>query len=92
MDSLNDSRQVIQDSDYYQKFSYALKSRIDMEDWDELVGSLNHTSGFKRFSNLISRKYSRYKPAVVGLGTTQSYFDGLIDFISDIDLNCVLQL
>ena len=49
---LNDSRQVILDSDYYQKFSYALKSRIDMEDWDELVGSLNHTSGFKRFSNL----------------------------------------
>ena len=84
---LNDSRQVIQDSDYYQKFSYALKSRIDMEDWDELVGSLNHTSGFKRFSNLVVETTADGGPAVVGLGTT-TYFDRLIDFISDIDLNC----
>ena len=85
---LNDTRQVIQDSDYYQKFSYALKSRIDMEDWDELVGSLNHTSGFKRFSNLVVETTDDIGGAVVGLGTT-TYFDLLIDFVGDVDLNCV---
>ena len=29
------------------------KSKVALETWDDLVGSLNHTSGFKRFSDLI---------------------------------------
>ena len=85
---LNETRQVIQDSDYYQKFSYSLKSKVDMEDWDDVVGSLNHTSGFKRFSNLLIESTPE-ENGVVGLGTTQSYFDRIIDFVGNIDLNCV---
>ena len=85
---LNNPQQVIQDSDYYQHFSYALKSRIDMDEWDELVGSLNHASGFKRFSNLVIETTDDLGGAVVGLGTT-TYFSKIIDFIGNIDLNCV---
>tara|TARA_Y100000004_G_scaffold95231_1_gene106697 strand:+ start:4064 stop:15256 length:11193 start_codon:yes stop_codon:yes gene_type:complete len=85
---LNNPQQVIQDSDYYQHFSYALKSRIDMDEWDELVGSLNHASGFKRFSNLVVESVDDVGGAVVGLGTT-SYFDKIVEFVGDIDLNCV---
>jgi len=85
---LNNPQQVIQDSDYYQNFSYALKSRIDMDEWDELVGSLNHASGFKRFSNLVIETSDDFGGAVVGLGTT-TYFTKIVDFIGNIDLNCV---
>jgi len=85
---LNDTRQVIQDSDYYQKFSYSLRSKVDLETWDDLVGSLNHTSGFKRFSDLIIENSPEVNP-IVGLGTTQSYFSNTIDFIGYPDLNCV---
>jgi len=85
---LNDTRQVIQDSDYYQKFSYSLKSKIDMSQWDDIVGSLNHTSGFKRFSNLLVETTPE-ENAIVGLGTTQSYFDRIIEFVENVDLNCV---
>ena len=85
---LNDTRQVVQDSDYYQKFSYSLKSKIALESWDDVVGSLNHTAGFKRFSNLVIET-TPTENAIVGLGTTQSHFDRTIDFIEHINLNCV---
>jgi hypothetical protein len=49
--SINTQR--IHDSDYYQYFSYALKSKIPYSSWDEPVSSLNHTSGFKKFSNMV---------------------------------------
>ena len=85
---MNDTRQVIQDSDYYQRFSYSVRSKVDLETWDEVVGSLNHTSGFKRFSDLIIENTPDINP-VVGLGTTQSHFDSVVDFISYPDVNCV---
>lgn len=44
---LNDPQQRIHDSNYYQYFSYALKSEEDYSKWSDLVDSLNHTAGFK---------------------------------------------
>ena len=85
---LNDTRQVVQDGDYYQKFSYSLKSKVPLDTWDETVGALNHTSGFKRFSDLVIET-SPIQSAVVGLGTTTSHFDNTIDFIQNVDMNCV---
>jgi len=49
---LNDNDQRIHDSDYYQYFSYALNSTVELNSWDSLVQDLNHTAGFKKFSNL----------------------------------------
>lgn len=48
--SFNDQR--IHDNDYYQRFSYSIKSEIDYDTWKESVNSILHTSGFKNFSDL----------------------------------------
>ena len=50
---LNDNQQRISDNFYYQNFSYSIKSKIPLQDWDDAVSSLNHTAGFLKFSDLI---------------------------------------
>jgi hypothetical protein len=49
---LNDFQQRISDNNYYQKFSYAIKSQIPYDIWKEPVRSLVHPAGFKEFSDL----------------------------------------
>ena len=48
---LNNNSQRIQDNFYYQNFSYSIKSRVDYETWKDAVNSLNHTLGYKNFSD-----------------------------------------
>ena len=48
---LDDNQQRIQDSLYYQNFSYALKSRVAYDTWQDVVSTLNHTLGFKKYSD-----------------------------------------
>jgi len=50
---LNDNLQVIPNNEYYQNFSYSLKSRIPYKTWDDPVSSLNHTAGFDKFADLV---------------------------------------
>jgi len=50
---LNDNLQKLPNNEYYQNFSYSLKSRVALEDWDDPVSVLNHTSGFAKFSDLV---------------------------------------
>ena len=85
---LNLNSQVIQDGDYYQKFSYALKSTIDMAKWDDVVSALNHTAGFKKFSNLQVESIAT-NDAVVGVGSTLSTLDLVADLYDVVDTNCV---
>lgn len=49
---LNNPLQKIHDNEYYQNFSYSIKSSIPYENWNNIVSTLNHTSGFKKFSDL----------------------------------------
>ena len=49
---LNDSLQRIPNNEYYQTFSYSIKSRIPYDTWEDPVSSLNHISGYKEFSDL----------------------------------------
>ena len=85
---LNLSSQVIQDGDYYQRFSYALQSSVDLSEWDDVVSTLNHTAGFKKFSNMqIETEPSNN--LIVGSATTQSYHEAIVDFVGNGDLNCV---
>ena len=49
---LNDSLQKVHDNEYYQSFSYAIKSRVFYDRWKDIVNSLNHTAGFQKFSQL----------------------------------------
>ena len=84
---LNNDFQRVHDSDYYQYFSYALKSQKDLNVWDNPVSSLNHTAGFKKFGNLIIES----EPSNIGILTDQNQgdFSGTADLSRFIDLNCV---
>ena len=48
---LNNNLQRVQDNDYYQNFSYSLKSQIPYDEWNDVVSSLNHTLGFRKFAD-----------------------------------------
>lgn len=49
---LNSDIKKIQDSDYYQDFSYSIKGTTPYQIWKESVKSIVHPSGFKEFSDL----------------------------------------
>ena len=49
---LNDTIQRVHDNEYYQSFSYAVKSRVFFEKWKDIVNTMTHTSGFRKFSQL----------------------------------------
>lgn len=44
--------QKLQDNDYYQDFSYSLKSRKSFTDWQPIVSDLAHVTGYKQFGDL----------------------------------------
>ena len=66
---LNESFQRIHDNDYYQYFSYSVKSNISLENWNSIVSDLNHTLGFKKFSDLSVESYAFDPEDRVGLVT-----------------------
>jgi len=83
---LNTDNQRLFDSDYYQYFSYGIKSEVPFEKWENAVSSLNHTAGFKQFSDLVIRE-----EISVGINTiqTESNFDIVTDLVSIMDMNSV---
>lgn len=84
---LNKDTQRIHDSDYYQYFSYSLKSEIPFETWNDPVSSLNHASGFKKFADLLmTSRDSSYS----GIQTSQDEgnLTGIADLSNVIDVNC----
>jgi len=92
---LSNNLQRLHDSDYYQYFSYALKSQISLDTWKDAVNDLNHTAGFKKFSDLIIESKN------IGIGTTSTLytgittsqdggdFSGIADLSRFVDTNCV---
>jgi uncharacterized protein (UPF0333 family) len=83
---LNDSLQRLHDSDYYQYFSYDLRSEESYSDWTDTVDSLNHTAGFKKFGNLLINTTHNN----IGFNTEQD--QGTVEVINDLqavlDVNC----
>ncbi len=86
---LNDSFQRIHDNDYYQYFSYAVRSPISYEVWNPSVSNLNHTAGFKKFSELT---IDSYDPSIVGINTIQDLNSviAITDLTRIVDLNTVV--
>ena len=64
---LSNNLQRIQDSDYYQNFSYSIQSEVQEKDFADVVDSNIHPSGYKNFSDLIIKTLP-----TVGLGRTNS--------------------
>ena len=83
---LNDSLQRIPDNDYYQRFSYSLKSEIPFDKWDNVVGSLNHTAGFKKFSDLQVISKTDDQTLTPNVNDTEMSF--IVDCIGEGNLNC----
>ena len=85
---LNRFFQRVHDNDYYQFFSYAVRSPISFEKWNPMVSNLNHTAGFKKFSELV---IDSYDPTISGISTSQD-LNALIaisDLTNVVDLNTV---
>lgn len=84
---LDNELQRMHDNDYYQYFSYDLKSQVSYDTWKDDVQKLNHTAGFKEFSNLIIES----SDTTSGMSTVQNNgdFTGTSDFSRVIDINCV---
>jgi hypothetical protein len=84
---LDNQFQRVADNDYYQYFSYSLRSQISFDTWNNPVSNLNHTAGFKKFSDLVIES----SPVVSGINTDQNFGDviGIADLSRFIDLNCV---
>jgi hypothetical protein len=85
---LNNNLQRVQDSFYYQNFSYSLRSRVDYDTWNEVVGSLNHTLGFRKFSDYQMESIPTNSGSV-GLSTDIGYFEVISDLVGFANLNCV---
>ena len=63
IEDLNSSLKRIQDSNYYQDFSYSIRSQTPYDVWREPIKSIVHPSGFKEFSDLeiISKPKNKLK-------------------------------
>ena len=82
---LNNSIQRVHDNYYYQDFSYSLKSKVSYDTWSSAVDSLNHTSGFLKFSDLVVESSPTVEESItIAENATQT----LVDIIEEIDTNC----
>jgi hypothetical protein len=91
---LNANMQRIQDSFYYQNFSYSLGSRVPYETWNDVISTTNHPVGFKKFSNLQVETPAVFSDIadnslIVGISTDLSSFEVLNNIYSIANLNCV---
>lgn len=84
---LNNEFQRLHDSDYYQYFSYAVQSTVDNSKWDNLVQEVNHTAGFKRFSNL-SVESDGFIDQEYEINVDASFL-GISNIDSESNLNCI---
>lgn len=85
---LNNNLQRIHDNDYYQYFSYSLKSEIPIQEWNDVVSNLNHTLGFKKFSDLLLNSSPKNNS---GIATDQNdgSFSAVCDLNSVVDIECI---
>lgn len=58
---LSDNRMVIQDSEYYQIFSYVIQSGKSIRDWGPIHEALGHPAGWVFFAEVILREIARFR-------------------------------
>jgi hypothetical protein len=89
---LNNNLQRIQDSLYYQNFSYSIKSRVAFDTWNDAVSTLNHTTGFVKFSDYQLESNLSVKDSnslTINLASDLTSVEVISDIISIVNLNCV---
>jgi hypothetical protein len=84
--SLSNGVQKLQDNDYYQRFSYSLKSKKSISEWESIVSDVSHVSGYKKFSDLIIES----EPSdFISTITTDSSSEINISLDSYVDINTI---
>ena len=86
---LNDNIQRLQDSFYYQNFSYSLKSTVPFDTWKNVVSSVNHTLGYKKFGDLQIESTNLDQSIQVGISTELTDVTIVSSLDGFIDTNCV---
>ena len=86
---LNNDLQRIPDNDYYQNFSYSLKSTVPLQTWNDPVSSMNHVSGYKKFANYQLESYERGLVVQTSPSQGSTYITLIKDIVEAVDLNCV---
>jgi hypothetical protein len=89
---LNNNLQRIQDSLYYQNFSYSIKSRVAFDTWNDAVSTLNHTTGFVKFSDYQLESNLSVEDSnslTINLASDLTSVEVISDIISIVNLNCV---
>ena len=86
---LNNDLQRTPDNDYYQNFSYSLKSTVPLQTWNDPVSSMNHVSGYKKFANYQLESYERGLKVTTSPTTGSSYITLIKDIVETVDINCV---
>jgi hypothetical protein len=88
---LSSNIQKLSDNDYYQKFSYSLKSKKDFSKWNSSVSDLSHIAGYKKFGDLsIDSNAIELNPSITSIAYNKlnvllsSYGD--VNAIHDFDL------
>lgn len=87
---LSSNIQKISDNDYYQSFSYSLKSKKQFVDWNPIISDLSHISGYKKFADLLINSFKSNSLAINNIPYTKtnvillSYAN--INSIHDLDL------
>lgn len=74
---------VLQDNNYYQDFSYVIKSNLDIENYRDTITALAHPAGFKMFGELsIDNQFSSDTTAGDSVVVTSQVPSLNLDFIS----------
>ena len=70
------ANQKLTDSDFYQDYSYVIKSKTSIEQWRDLIKSTTHPAGFKLFGQVdIEGSATTSMPS--GLGNKASHFTSI---------------
>ena len=85
---LNYNLQRIQDSLYYQNFSYSLRSKVSYETWNDVVSALNHTLGHVKFSDMQVDSLND-NSMTVGLSTEVTSYEVVSHLVGHGNLNTV---
>ena len=86
---LNNDLQRTPDNDYYQNFSYSLKSTVPLQTWNDPVSSMNHISGYKKFANYQLESYERGLVADTNPTKGSTYINLIKDIVETVDMNCI---
>ena len=79
---LNNDFQRIEDNDYYQNFSYSIKSEVQESEWNDAVESIVHPTGYKKFSDLVVNSVSS-----VGFARSNTLKPNTVDSVATLSVN-----